>query len=328
VATPSLPNYLRFGVNLASDFRSESAYNLRAQYRRTWLNSYGGEWLFGGQIGSEQAISTEFYQPLDLRHIFYVRPYGSTGLRKVPLFFGGDRLAVYRVQENKGGVELGSNLGVWGQASAGWVEKRLGAVLDTGPDSLLNLTERLGGPTAALSIDTYDQPFFPTHGVRLEVTHFDAQRVRLATGLAPYARSEARFGGAISAGRWTLLGGLEGGTATKGTLPLADAFSLGGPRRLAGFANDQLLGGGYSYGRVEAQYRLNFASPLYGLTLLAGVLAEAGRMEKPITETSLTGWQRSVGGYVAANTFLGPVYLGVADAKNGKGRFYLFIGTP
>jgi len=25
---------------------------------------------------------------------------------------------------------------------------------------------------------------------------------------------------------------------------------------------------------------------------------------------------------------LGPLYVGVSDAKNGKARFYLFIGTP
>jgi NTE family protein len=47
-----------------------------------------------------------------------------------------------------------------------------------------------------------------------------------------------------------------------------------------------------------------------------------------MSEPTLTGWQRSLGAYIAANTFLGPIYLGVADAKNGRGRFYLFIGTP
>ena len=89
-----------------------------------------------------------------------------------------------------------------------------------------------------------------------------------------------------------------------------------------------MLGNEYSFGRLEGQYRLSYPSALVGLTLIAGVVAEAGRMNRPITETSLTGWQRSLGAYLAASTFLGPVYLGVADAKNGKGRFYLFIGTP
>ena len=97
---------------------------------------------------------------------------------------------------------------------------------------------------------------------------------------------------------------------------------------MAGFAYDQLLGGDYMFGRLETQYRLNFASPLYGITLIGGFTAEAGRMDKPLTEISLRGWQRSFGAYIAANTFLGPVYLGVADAKHGRGRVYLFIGSP
>jgi NTE family protein len=326
IEKPWGPNYLRFGVNLASDFRSESSYNVRALFRSTWMNRLGAEWLLGVQIGSEQAIETEFYQPLDLRHASFVRPFAGTSLGKAPLYFGGDRVAVYRVQHNRAGVEAGANLGVYGQASVGWVERRLGAVLDTGPDSFFNLTERLGGPTAALAIDTYDQPFFPTRGVKLDVTHFEALKV--TEGGAKYSRSELRLGGAWSLGPWVVLGGLEGGTAPKGTLPLADAFTLGGPRRLAGFANDQMRGQDYAFGRLEGQYRLNFASPLWGLTLIAGVAAEAGRMNKQVSETGLDGWQRSYSAYLAANTFLGPVYLGVADARNGKGRFYLFIGTP
>ena len=329
VEKPWGPDYLRFGFGLASDFRAESNYNFRVLYRRTWMNSLGAEWLTGVQIGSEQALNTEFYQPFDQRHFTFARAFASAGLRKTPLFFDGDRLAVYRIQENRAGIEAGFNIGVHGQVSAGWIERSLGSVLDTGPNAFLNVSERLGGPIATVAIDTYDQPFFPTRGLKLDVSHFDALNVSSnAAGFTPYSRSEARFGAAWSYNRFTYLAGLEGGTALKGTLPLAEAFTLGGPRRMAGFANDQMLGGDYMFGRVEGQYRLNFASPLYGLTLIAGVVAEAGRMNKLLTETSLSGWQRSFGAYLAASTFLGPVYVGVADAKNGRGRFYLFIGSP
>ena len=320
------PDYLRFGLNLSSDFRSESRFNLRALYRRTWLDPLGAEWLLGAQIGSEQSIATELYQPLDLRRVFFVRPFAAAGLRKVPLYFEGDRLAVYRVQENRAGIEGGVNLGLDTRVSAGWVERHLGAVLDTGPDSFFNITQRVGGPTAAFVLDTFDQPFFPTRGMKLEASYFRAAHA--GADLGPYAKAEARWAGAYSVGRWTALAGLEGGTTLQGTLPLADAFSLGGPRRLTGFANDQMLGDDYSLGRLEAQYRLSYNSPLFGLTLLAGVMAEAGRMNRPFTETSLSGWQRSLSAYLGANTFLGPAYIGVADAKNGKARFYLFIGTP
>jgi NTE family protein len=319
------PGYLRFGLNLASDFRSESDYNVRALYRRTWVNRYGAEFLLGGQIGSEQNVATEFFQPLDVRHIFFVRPYARTGLTKMPIYQGVDRLAVYRVQDTRGGVALGTNLGTAGQASVGWVERRLGSVLDTGPDSFLNLTQTLGGPTATFALDTYDQPFFPTRGMRLDATYFDAHH---ATEADKYSRFEARLGSAVSSGRWSLLGALEGGDTHGGEVPLGDAFTLGGPRRLSGFANDQLIGGRYAFGRVDAQYRLQYVSPLWGLTLIGGIAAEAGKMDKPLVPGALTGWQRSFSAYLAANTFLGPVYLGVADAKNGRGRFYLFIGTP
>ena len=326
VEKPWGPNYLRFGMNIATDFRSESTFNLRALYRGTWMNPLGGEWLLGGQIGSQQRIDTEFYQPLDKNHVTFLRPYASTGLEKAPLFVEGNRVAVYRVQKNAAGVEGGVNLGVSGQVRVGWVERRIGEVLETGPDIFPNLTERVGGPTAAISVDTYDQPYFPTRGIKLDVTHFDAQRV--TQGGEKYARTEARFAGAYSVNRWSFLTALEGGTAPRGSLPIGDAFTLGGPRRLSGFATDQLRGQEYAFGRVDAQYRLNFASPLYGLTLIAGVTAEAGKMDQPMSEPTLTGWQRSLGAYLAANTFLGPIYLGVADAKNGKGRFYLFLGTP
>ena len=327
VEKPWGPDYLRFGVNLASDFRSDATFNVRALLRKTWMNVLGGEWLLTGQIGSEQGLATEFYQPLDKYHRMFVRPYASTSLSKDPLYDDGDRIAVYRVQHNIAGLEGGANLGVWGQAKVGWAERRLSSVLDTGPPELPNLSERIGGPTAALHIDTYDQPFFPTRGMKLDLTHFDAQRVLEGSG-EKYSRTELRWGGAYSFKDWVVLGGVEAGTAPKGTLPLADAFTLGGPRRLSGFAVDQLRGAEYTFGRLEGQYRLDLATPLYGLALIGGVAVEAGRMTKPYTETSLTGWQRSLSAYIAANTPLGPVYLGVADSKNGKGRFYLFVGTP
>jgi hypothetical protein len=68
--------------------------------------------------------------------------------------------------------------------------------------------------------------------------------------------------------------------------------------------------------------------PVLGLSFIGGLIAESGRMNKRITEVALSGWQSSFGAYLAASTALGPLYLGFADGKNGKGRLYLFIGTP
>ncbi|HEX4943535.1 MAG TPA: patatin-like phospholipase family protein [Usitatibacteraceae bacterium] len=326
IEKPWGPDYLRFGVNLSSDFRTDSPYNLRALYRKTWINAQGAEWLAAVQLGSDQLISTEFYQPVDERQRWFVRPFASVGLTKVGLFLDGDRLAEYRLRIARAGLDAGANLGAYGQASLGWLERNLRATLDTGPPILPEVKMDFGGPTAAVAIDTQDFAFFPTRGYRANVNVFDAQRV--STGLGKYGRAEAKFGGAWSLGDLIVLGSLEGGKTLHGTLPLGDTFSLGGQRRLSAFAPDQILGGEYGLGTMQVQWRLTRPLPIFGLSLLAGVSYETGRMRDPITESNLTGRLDSYGLYLAANTPLGPMYLGYADTSGRSGRFYLFIGTP
>jgi len=321
------PDYLRFGINLSSDFRSESPYNLRALYRKTWINAFGGEWLTAAQLGSNQGLATEFYQPLDYRQYYFVRPFAAINQNKVGLYFDGDRLAEYRIREGRAGVELGANLGVYGQAGAGWVERHLRSVLDTGPSILPDVSESVGGVSARVALDTQDFAFFPTKGYQADLTYFGAERT--PGGRQKYGRMEGGLRGAWSPGDLILLGKLAGGQSTRGTLPLADAFTLGGLGRLSAFAPGQIVGSdAYGLATVSAQYRLTKPMPILGLSLLAGATYEAGYMKNPITEPNLTGGLNSYGLYLASNTILGPMYVGYAWSKDRSGRFYLFIGTP
>jgi NTE family protein len=326
VEKPLGPDYVRFGLNLYSDFRGDARYNIRALLRRSWLNSRGGEWLAALQIGSEQRLRTEFYQPLDPRQVWFVRAYVDALEDQVPLWFEGDRVAEYEVTSVEGSVDAGANLGRHGQARIGWVERKGHGALETGLPILPNVDHRVGGARATLAIDTLDFAFFPTRGYKVDAEVFDAQRV--PEGEGKYGTAQLRLGAAWTLRDFILVGAAEHGAATHGTLPLTDYFSLGGPRRLSGFGTGQLRGDEYTYGRAELQYKLTKPIPLLGLSVIAGVQAEAGRMRNPVTEPSLTGWQQSYGLYLAANSAFGPMYLGYSDAKNGKGRFYFFIGTP
>jgi len=155
---------------------------------------------------------------------------------------------------------------------------------------------------------------------------FDAQRV--SEGVSKYGTAELRLGGAYSIGDVILVGAAEWGQSIHGTLPASDLFLLGGPRRLSGFAPGQIRGDNYKYVRAEAQYKLTKPIPLLGLSMLAGLQAEAGRMGVSPNEPELTGWQSSYGVYLAANSVFGPIYLGYAHGRHAKGRFYFFVGTP
>jgi len=125
-----------------------------------------------------------------------------------------------------------------------------------------------------------------------------------------------------------LVGAAEWGQSIHGTLPASDLFQLGGPRRLAAYAPGQIRGDNYKYVRAEAQYKLTKPIPLLGLSMLAGLQIEAGRMGVSPNEPELTGWQSSYGVYLAANSAFGPIYFGYAHGKQAKGRFYFFVGTP
>src|SRR5258706_7745495 len=129
------------------------------------MNGLGGEWPTGVQIGSVQSLSTEFYQPLEQRHAAFARASASTSLRKTPIYSDGDRLAIYRIQENRAVLDGGLNVGPFGQASLRWAERSLGSVLDTRPVALLNHSQPLRGPPATQRIDTHHHPVFPTRGL-------------------------------------------------------------------------------------------------------------------------------------------------------------------
>jgi len=74
--TPSWDNHgeVRFAIGLEDDFQGHSAYSLKVGYTMFGINSYGAEWKSDLEIGREQKVYTEFFQPLDTMQRYYIRP--------------------------------------------------------------------------------------------------------------------------------------------------------------------------------------------------------------------------------------------------------------
>lgn len=66
------PDYLRLGLGLSSDFSGETYFNLVAAHRMTWLNSLGAEFRTDAQLGYDNSLRMEFYQPLSIAGTFFV----------------------------------------------------------------------------------------------------------------------------------------------------------------------------------------------------------------------------------------------------------------
>jgi NTE family protein len=319
------PDYLRFGLNVATDFRFDSSFNLRALYRKTWLNSYGGEWLTIAQLGTTQVIGTEFYQPVDFRQRWFVRPYVSAQSRKANLYFDGERLAEYRVPDYRVGLDVGLNLGIYGQAKVGWQERKEEAHLEVGSPVLPDVKSRLGAFTASLAIDQYNYAFFPTRGYKVDVDFLDARRVEEGPS---YARVEASASAAFPVGPVVVIPSVAGGRSVRGDLPAGDLLSLGGLGRLSAFAPGQILGERYWYTGLRLEHRLLQTIPVINLSILAGLNYERARMKDSVTEPNLRGNIDSYGFYLGATTPLGPLYIGWSGTQDRRGRVFFFLGTP
>jgi NTE family protein len=321
------PDYLRFGLGLASDFQGESNFNALVQYRRTWLNRLGGEWVAEAQLGQNTYLFTEFYQPVEARARGFVAPYARVGQYTRGVFVGDDRVAEYRVSEALGGIDLGATLGTWGELRVGPLWREFDAEVDTGSPVLPDVKANASGVRARLFGDRLDTPWFPRSGHRLIANAFAGLSTLGADD--DYQKLDARWTGAHSFGPHTVAASLAGGTDLGSGLPPYDSFVLGGPFMLSGYRIGQFSGKNMAYGSLSYYNQVLRLPSLLGSGVYIGALGEVGRMGGVFTEggaSTGTLWSGSI--FVGAETFLGPAYVGFATAGGGNNSFYLLLGAP
>lgn len=320
------PDYLRFGLGLAADFEGETRFNLLAQYRRTWLNRLGGEWMTEVQLGSDTQFFTQFIQPIEETARYYVAPYFLARSTSRGVFIGENRVAEYDVKDVSLGVDAGANFGTWGYARLGPVWRRVDASVDTGSPVLPDLTETTAGPRALFVADQFDRAWFPRSGYRGIASAYFAD-----SGFGSdrnYKRFEGQFSAARSWGEHTLNVGVIGGTDAGSDMPAYDTFTLGGPLRLSGYRINEFSGRRMLFGRAMYYNRTIPLPSILGAGVYAGASLEAGEVRNRFDglPTGGTVWSGSV--FLAADTFAGPAYFGIGKGEGDRWGLYLLLGAP
>jgi len=319
------PDYLRYGVNLDTNFKVDSTYTLRLGYNKTWLNSLGGEILAFGEIGSRSGVGVDYYQPLDERQRYFLETNFRFGNRSTGIYENNDKLADYRITQTDVRLSGGINIGLLGQIHAGWQQTWYKAQIDTGSPLFPEESKDYNGWFAALALDQTDRLYFPTKGWSVNTRYFDSQT-------EDYSKLDADLRGYTSLGDWVFGTRLSYQGSPIGKLPYYDLGNLGGMLNMTAFAVGQLKGDDMSYGSVRAE-RIIGRLPL-GLRgdMRLGVALEAAKVGRPFTETELKGWINSSAIYLGGETPLGPVYLGYGYSSSGStggySNLYLFLGTP
>ena len=315
------PDYLRFGFNLNAVSSGPSTFNMRVAYQQTLVNSLGGEWLAGVQLGNENGAFAEFYQPLDAERRFFLEPRFSYLRGPLDIYQNNKRVAEYKVDQTTLDLMAGVNVGLWGPVSVGWTERYRSAELDVGTPTTSNAGQHYNGLLAKLDFDQFDRLYDPTRGWGARGSYF------YAAGDG-YDKADLDLRAAENFGDYIVHGRIRGAGSFTGALPFYDAVALGGFLNLSGFARNQIIGESLMYGNVRLEKIVGQLPAGLRGDMRVGLALEGGKVNGRYTETELNGWQSSVTAYAGGETPLGMVYIGYGYSPNGINNFYMFIGTP
>ncbi|MWV16996.1 BamA/TamA family outer membrane protein [Pseudomonas sp. L-22-4S-12] len=321
------PDYLRFGLGLASDFDGDSSFNLLGSHRQTWLNDRGAEWRNDIQIGQTTSWQSEWYQPLSAGNPLFVAPHLAITQRSADLYDDDRRIGTYDMFSTLAGVDVGSQFNRYGELRLGLVTGQVSPSLDSGPDYLEPLDKRLqaGALTARLRLDQIDSANFPRSGWRGELNVFDSQQALGAE--EEYAKWSGSLNSAISFGPHTFNFALFAADKLGNEpLPNHEYFQWGGFLKQSGYAPDQLLGESLQFGRLMYYHRIMQGTLLEGA--YGGISMEVGRVGEPLVKSNSDDWILSNSLFIGTDSPLGPLYLGYGRADDGNSSLYFYLGRP
>jgi NTE family protein len=321
------PNYLRLGLGLSSDFRGDAFFNLLASYRKTWLNSLGGEWRSDVQFGLTNRIATEFYQPLEPSQTFFIAPSAQYERRTADIFETNQRVARYDLGEARIALEVGAQFSKYGEVRFGLERSNIRTLLDTGPPFLAATEGRASYTSLSLRglVDQLDNANFPRAGY---AGAFNIRSAHTSLGSdASFTRADATGTFVKSFGEHTFtLGAKFGGRIGSDPLPASEIFQWGGLLQQSGYPTGALAGEELAFVRLVYTKRLARWSLLEGV--YGGVSLEVGRMRRPLIPNNEQGTLRSFALLFGLDTPIGPLYLGYGRVDRGFDSFYLFLGRP
>lgn len=270
-------DYLRLGLNLSDDLRGDSTFNVGGSYRMNGINRLGAEWLTRLQIGDQQEVYSEFYQPLDVGSRYFLAPYLFNEAQNVEATDNDDPIAEYRLERYGYGINLGRQIANNGEFRLGVAQAFGKADVRVGEQSLPDYHFNEGYAQLQYSFDTMDNVDFPREGENIQ-TSFREHTPSLGDD-DRYRQWDFRLDKALSSGPNTwVLGGGYGRTLDDADV-VVSSFLLGGARQISGYRQDALAGQNYSLGRVIYYRRMTERSflPLDFPFYLGGSL-ERGRV--------------------------------------------------
>ncbi len=320
------PSFLRLGLGIESDYDEGSRANAAGEVLMTGLNRLDGEWLTQLQLGEDPRFFTEWFQPLSLTNDVFLAPSLRHEIESFNLVEDDSTIVRYRVRESVAAIAIGAEISNWGEVRLGLRRGDGAASVQIGDPALIDQEFDIGGSLFEIGYDSLDSAYFPTRGQSARIS-WQADREALGASLDADLLT-ASWQAAWSRGRYSLLLGLEGGSALDDELNSPqDLFTLGGFLELSGLPRDALTGTQYGLARAVVFRRVSRGGTgLFEFPAYLGFSVEAGNAWQTRDEVDLD--RLALGGsfFFGAESPLGPVYLAAGFAEHGERALYLLLG--
>ena len=321
---PHGPNYLQLGVRMNTDFQGTYESNIRAAILISPVSRYGAEARFGVTLGSEPALSAEYYHPFDManRYLMYARAgYANPNIHVFD--DAGNNTANYDLRSLVGDLHFAREYGNYGTAGLGLQRASGRAVVETGDPSLQDFDFDSGRVYLFANVDRLDSVYFPRdgYGAQIDVT---AARGWLGSD-SDYTQFNFEAIGAKSFDRHSVQGGVSFHTTFEGELPVQDRYRLGGRGKLVGYRPNERTGQQYAVVYTGYTYQL---AEVFGRSALVGGTLEYGNAWERRSQMAWGDglWNGSV--YLGFDSWIGPMLFGYGMREGGEGVLFIEIGQP
>ncbi len=313
-------DYVTLGFDINNEFRQDTNFDLRAAYRSTWLNRYGGEIFATGDIGSSPGFDIEFYQPLNLSQTYFIQPSYYRKREIFNVFSNDEKIAEYKLQRSYSELAFGKSLDIYGQAKIGWREYNIKSTSDVSEIDLGNYHRKYGGILVDIAMDKRNRLHFPSRGWSGSLNYFDSRQEN-------YGKLSSEFNFAYPMNNFVLAGRTTYVRSTHGILPATNAAYLGGFLNLSAFATNQIIADNTLYAHLRGE-RIIGRMPL-GLNgdMRLGIGLEGAKLRDAYTFDEDRDLLHSAVVYLGGETPLGPAYLGIGFTDDGNINLYMQVGA-
>ncbi|MCL1633960.1 patatin-like phospholipase family protein [Luteimonas sp. SX5] len=319
---PHGPSYVQAGLTLSDDLKGNHESNLRAGLLFSPISRYGAEARVLLQLGSEPALTGEYYHPFDYRSRYVAEFRGGYETANFNLFDDfGNKVQRYRAERSGARALFSRNVSNALQLSLGLERFTGGARLEVGDPSNPDVDFDEGAALAQVGLDTIDSLYFPREGFLMAMGYRMSRE-----GLGADTRfDQADFDavGAKSFGAHAVQLGARYHVTTSGVAPFQSLYRLGGRWRLAGFQNNQLTGQNYALAFLGYSYQLG---TVLGRSAQVGATIEYGNAWQRRSDMAWDDGIFNGSLFIGFDSWVGPLIFGYGMKEGGDGVIFIELG--